>query len=76
MATHPLKIFDVYDMQFPPVSFDRKIQETIDYCECRFRSILVAFRRASEGRQRVVQRRLHSELVFLYVFGKFLLLIS
>lgn len=63
MSTAPLKIFDAYDMQIPRSDFDRdRIQETVDYCECRFRCILLLFP-AAGTRQMILQRALFSELV-------------
>lgn len=67
MSTSPLKLFDAYDMQFSRSEYDRNhIQDTIDYCECRFRNILHAVSGSMEARQMVLQRNLFSELVNNY----------
>ena len=64
MSTSPLKIFNAYDMQFSQSSFDKDlVQDTIDYCECRFRCILLAISHSAVPRQKVLQRALFSELV-------------
>jgi hypothetical protein len=64
ISNQRLKIFDSFDMQFGRSEIDRgHIQETIDYCEFRFRTILGFFSRSSDGRQMVLQRYLHNELV-------------
>ena len=50
----------MYDLQYGSDFPDHlHIQETIDYCETRFRVILSAFARASDGQQRVIQCGLH-----------------
>jgi hypothetical protein len=64
MSQRPVKIFNVFDLQYGPNTADHlHIQETIDYCESRFRVILSVFARAGVARQRVIQRCLHKELV-------------
>jgi hypothetical protein len=64
MSNSPLKLFNAYDMHFPSSDFDRNhIQETIDYCECRFHSILLAVSGAADGHRPLLERALFSELV-------------
>jgi hypothetical protein len=66
MSGRPVKIFDAFDLQFGPYTDDHlHVQETIDYCEARFRVILSAFGRVGHSTQRVFQRVLHKELVHL-----------
>ena len=69
-SNQPLKFFDAFDMQFGRTEIDRQhIQETIDYCESRFHTILGFFSHASVGCQMVIQRYLHNELVSLGLFS-------
>lgn len=64
MSNSPLRLFDAYDLHLPRSGFDRNhIQETIDYCECRFHSILLAVSGAADGRRPLLERCLFSELV-------------
>ena len=64
MEPRPVKIFNAFDLQFGPNSADHlHLQETVHYCESRFRTILSAFSRATHQTQRVIQRGLHRELV-------------
>ena len=60
MSKHPLRIFNMYDLQYGSDFPDHlHIQETIDYCETRFQVILSAFAHASDGQQCVIQCGLH-----------------
>lgn len=69
MAAQPIKIFNAFDLQFGCTTGDNiHVQETIDYCEVRFRDILSAFGRANHSRQRVIQRGLHKELVNISIY--------
>ena len=64
MSTHPVKIFNMFDLQLGPNTVDHlHIQETIQYCESRFRVILSVFGQAGQAHQCVIQRGLHKELV-------------
>lgn len=64
MTAKPVKIFNVFDLQFGSNTSDHlHLQETIDYCEDRFRVILSTFGRSEHGKQRLIQRGLHKELV-------------
>jgi hypothetical protein len=64
MSTRPVKVFNAFDMQFSSNHVDLlHMQETLDYCEVRFRCILLAFSHASISKQRNIQRALHKELV-------------
>jgi len=79
MSTRPVKVFNVFDMQFPSNHLDLlHMQEALDYCEVRFRCILLAFSHASISKQRYIQRALHKELVryaftnYIWQLNKFL----
>lgn len=64
MSDTPVKVFNAFDMHFASNDINyQEIQETLDYCEVRFRSILLAFGGANLTRQRNIQRVLHKELV-------------
>jgi hypothetical protein len=68
MSARPIRIFNTYDLQFQSNNEDQlHLQETIHYCETRFRVILSAFGRAGHSRQRLIQRGLHKELVSLTI---------
>ena len=64
----------MYDLQYGSDFPDHlHIQETIDYCETRFRVILSAFACASDSQQHVIQHGLHKELVTISLSYTFLL---
>lgn len=64
MSARPIKVFNAFDLQFECNKEDQlHLQDTIHYCETRFRVILSAFGRAGHSRQRMIQRGLHKELV-------------
>jgi hypothetical protein len=48
------------------------IQESIDYCESRFRKILSAFSRSEDAPKQLIQRGLHQELVGFLIIYSFL----
>lgn len=71
MNPRPIKIFNAFDLQFGPNTLDHlHVEETIQYCEARFRCILSAFGRAESSSQRVIQRGLHKELVSVLVLQR------
>jgi hypothetical protein len=55
---------NIFDLQMElDNSKDVPIQESIDYCELRFRTILSAFGRSEDAAKQLIQRGLHQELV-------------
>ena len=64
MSKHHIRIFNAFDLQSSPYNADHAdIQDTIDYCESRFRVILIAFSQADEQQRPHIQSGLLQELV-------------
>ena len=64
------KFLNIFDLQMGLDNTNEvPIQESIDYCESRFRKILTAFGRSEDAPKQLIQRGLHQELVrFLECF--------
>lgn len=62
MSATPVKMLNIFDLQLEN-KVNIPIQEIINYCELRFRSILTIFGRSEEASQLLIQRGLHNELV-------------
>lgn len=64
MSNHHIRVFNAFDMQTSASIADHaEIQEAIDYCESRFRVILIAFSQADEQQRPHIQSGLLQELV-------------
>jgi hypothetical protein len=64
MSNHQVRIFNAFDLQNNPYIADHaEIQDVIDYCECCFGAILIAFSKADELQRLHIQSGLLQELV-------------
>ena len=65
------KFLNIFDLQMGLDTNEVPIQDSIDYCESRFRTILTAFGRSEDAPKQLIQRGFHQELVgfFLRVYS-------